>query len=446
MFLNIYNKYTVLFLMIVIVLLGVFLRYTAIDQTVVAHPIRADAEKYFLCAANLKMFGVYSHSQAAFNGHPEELKPDALVTPGFPLFLYPFIKGKDKPLLKIRYFLLTQALLGALCIILTYLIFKKLGPVWALGAALMTAISPHLVSIGTYLLTETLFCFFLLAFLVLASRLQNKNCRLVWYLFTGVLLGLATLTRPWIQGFIIVLLLFLIAHFRSMKFLKRGAIIALGFALVIGPWVARNAISLGMVTDPSLTLYSVYHGWYPDMMYDNRLETKGIAYHFDPWTTQRQIDRETIFQELSHRIKEKPAEYFKWYFLGKIQTVFSWSILGGVGDIFVYPLLKTPYTTEPLFQTTRTAMLLVHPIFVALALLGVVIAWLPGVKRDLPDSFIWTFQLLSLLMIYFIVLHIIGAPYPRYSIPLRPVIYGMALSVLFWFITYVKRCFTHPRL
>jgi hypothetical protein len=34
---------------------------------------------------------------------------------------------------------------------------------------------------------------------------------------------------------------------------------------------------------------------------------------------------------------------------------------------------------------------------------------------------------MSLLVLYFLVMHTIGAPYPRYSVPIRPILYGMSL-------------------
>jgi hypothetical protein len=37
---------------------------------------------------------------------------------------------------------------------------------------------------------------------------------------------------------------------------------------------------------------------------------------------------------------------------------------------------------------------------------------------------------ISALLIYFTVLHMVGAPFPRYSVPLRPFQYAMALYAL----------------
>jgi len=72
-------------------------------------------------------------------------------------------------------------------------------------------------------------------------------------------------------------------------------------------------------------------------------------------------------------------------------------------------------------------MKLLHWSLVILALTAAVLAWLPGFGKQLSGTALFTTRLLSLLILYFIALHIVAAPYPRYSIPLRPVIYGLAM-------------------
>ncbi|SEH05568.1 phospholipid carrier-dependent glycosyltransferase [Candidatus Venteria ishoeyi] len=435
------NNIITLFFLLLIILLGWVLRYGAATNTVVDTPVRADAQKYVLYAYNLNEFGIYTYSRSGVEGNPEDLQPDALVTPAYPLFISFFLRNGAE--LSYDNILITQAFLGTLCIILVYLLFLNLGHIWALLIAFITACSPHLVSIGTYLLTETLFCFFLLGFLFVYSQLERcKN----WYLYfflTGLLLALATLTRPWTQGFLVILLLFFWFNL-SHKRLQKILLLIFGFAVIITPWLIRNHISLDVMVDPALSFTSIHHGMYPDMMYNNQPESLGRAYHFDPWVQNTVITKENVLNELSQRVLEQPWVYAQWYMWGKTITVFSWDILAGMGDIFVYPVIQTPYATDWLFKLTHTIMWILHPILVVLSLIGVVLAWLPAAKQ-LPSSFLWSFRLLSLLMLYFVMLHIIGAPFPRYSIPMRPVIYGMAIAVLAWLSSYVTRYITHSR-
>jgi hypothetical protein len=38
--------------------------------------------------------------------------------------------------------------------------------------------------------------------------------------------------------------------------------------------------------------------------------------------------------------------------------------------------------------------------------------------------------LLVALILYFLAVHMVGAPFPRYGIPLRPIVYGLGLFTL----------------
>jgi hypothetical protein len=45
----------------------------------------------------------------------------------------------------------------------------------------------------------------------------------------------------------------------------------------------------------------------------------------------------------------------------------------------------------------------------------------------LPETGLIVARFVSLLMLYFILVHIAGTPLPRYSVPLRPFIYGLSI-------------------
>jgi hypothetical protein len=68
-----------------------------------------------------------------------------------------------------------------------------------------------------------------------------------------------------------------------------------------------------------------------------------------------------------------------------------------------------------------------HGTLTVLALMASVFVWLPWIKGALTDSGIIVTRFISLIMIYFILVHIVGTPLPRYSVPLRPFIYGLSM-------------------
>ena len=122
-----------------------------------------------------------------------------------------------------------------------------------------------------------------------------------------------------------------------------------------------------------------------------------------------------------------PIEHLQWYLLGKPVTLFSWDIIQGKGDVFIYPVVRTPYHEWAHFKITHEIMRFIHLPLVIFPVIGSFIAWVPKDKLRLKKPGLFTVRCISLLFGYFILLHIAGAPFPRYSIPIQPIIYGMAL-------------------
>ena len=86
-------------------------------------------------------------------------------------------------------------------------------PLWAAAAAgVLTACSPHLISIGGYLLTETLFAFTLALFLLI-YMIAIKTKKSVFFISAGAIAGVAYLVNPVI--FFAPLLLAGLFFFRS---------------------------------------------------------------------------------------------------------------------------------------------------------------------------------------------------------------------------------------
>jgi len=123
----------------------------------------------------------------------------------------------------------------------------------------------------------------------------------------------------------------------------------------------------------------------------------------------------------------EPYKYAKWYLVGKIRTVLSWKIIAGADAIFVYHVGGSPYFEDPSFYLSAYYMEKTHDILTLLALIGVLIVWLPEKLLQESKKRIFFLRAMSLLILYFLFVHMVLAPYPRYSIPMRPLIYAMAL-------------------
>jgi hypothetical protein len=223
------KAWIIISLLIIIVLSGAVLRLQSLIHTRIVEPvIRADARDYILYAYNLRNFGVYSRSDAGLISPREDAiasgpAPDAVRTPGYPIFLSLFV-GHEITGKTVDAILLAQAILGILTILLIFDLCRRFLPVpLALIAALLTALSPHLVTATIYLLTETVFCFLIVLSLWLFARAVERP-RFIGFLLAGIFLGMAALTRPVVQYFIVPLAL-LLAFWRPARFRLVGVLV-----------------------------------------------------------------------------------------------------------------------------------------------------------------------------------------------------------------------------
>ena len=420
------GKYLVYLGLAVVFVIAFGLRLDVINNTVIDGPIRADAFEYYNYALNMKTHGVFS---------PQHLSasvpvPDAGRPPVYPLFLVPLVEYPPtaQMLWKINFF---QILLGSLSVLLAFAVFRYFLPgVWSLCAALLVSISPHLISASTFVLTETLFTFLLLLSIWLTIRLFVSGNAGVAILAGMVIAGCA-LTRSTLQYFVFIVCMLLVYQMGWRVAARLAIPLVLGFALVTGPWILRNYLSTGHTSDPSLLINTLHHGSYPDLMYDDIPATKGFAYRFDPESPELSKNIGSVLSGISRRVKEDPGKYLQWYLFGKPVMLFAWNIMDDVRkSVFIFPVSESPYLSEPLFMWMYSLMKSIHWVLVVLAFVASIYVFTGAASKRISREALLALRLLSALLFYFLFLHMIGAPYPRYSIPLRPFIYGLALFML----------------
>jgi len=408
-----------------VLVLALAMRLGAVNNTVVDSPLRADARDYYSYALNLKFHRVFSRATYSESATPAA---DAVRAPGYPLWLVPLVSYPPDTAMITR-ITRGQALLDCLTVLLALAVFRRfMGAGWALGAALLTAVSPHLISMTTYVLTETLFTFLTMLSVWLVMRCHASGSR-VLAVAAGLAIAAAALTRPTLQYFIVPSAGLLMWYGWRSGRLRLAVPLVLGFVLLFTPWQVRNVVQTGAMSDPTLATNALHHGMYPDFRYQDRPESTGFPYHFNPRNEEFSTSQPAVLAEIGRRFREEPARHLQWYLFGKPATLLSWNILAGMGEIFIYPVSASPFLHQPAYLAVLSVMKQLHWPLVILALCGTLLAWLPAWSRRLPEDNRFTLRLLSLLMLYFIALHMVGAPFPRYGIPLRPVIYGLALSV-----------------
>lgn len=398
------------------------LRLGAVNHTVVDQPVRADAFDYYMYALNLRIQGVYSREP--WTKDPE---PDALRPPGYPLFLAPLVDFplSKAALWKIEFF---QAILGSLSVLLALAIFRRfMSEPWAAVAGLLVALSPHHVAATTYLLSETLFVFLLLLALWSMVMAYSRRSGLL-ALIAGVLLAAGALTRSAIQYFVLPAVLLPGWQDGWRRTARLVVLSVLGFFLLFAPWLARNLSETGHLSDPRLATATLFHGMYPGLMYRDREETRGFPYRFDPRAGEIGGSPDAVLREIRRRFTDEPGRHLKWYLLGKPMTLFAWDCLAcAQGDVFLYPVLESPYRDDALFRATHGILRTLHWPLVIMGFLTAVFAWTGYCARQTSREALFAVRLLSLFLFYYLAVHMVGAPFPRYGIPLQPVLYGLGL-------------------
>ncbi|HYA43380.1 MAG TPA: glycosyltransferase family 39 protein [Syntrophobacteraceae bacterium] len=421
---------------LVIFLSGSYLRYESAISTRVIQPVRANAREYVIHAYNLRINGVYSQHLAGDPYRP--VVTQGLQTPGYPLFLAIFMdRWPDDAM--IAEIVLCQTIISGITMILAFLLFRMFLPVHlSLAAMALTALSPHLINFNSYLLTETLNCFLLVLFVWIMGLFWKKQSP--WLLAAaGSLMGLCMLVHPGLEGFVPVMLVFLACRYGIKKGGKSGAVLLLGLFLVMFPWIIRNLITLGAITDNTHLINFVFNGMYPDFVFEGAPASFPYPYLYDPRAAEISKSIGSALSEIARRFHDEPIRHIIWFLVGKPLVLWSWDVVEGIRDAFVYPVSTSPYFSSLLFRSTHLLMHVLHGPLVLLAFAASLTAFFPLSRSTLPPESIATVRLIALLLLYFTVLHMIGAPDPRYTIPLRPVFHGMAL-----FFPYIQFRLTMP--
>ncbi|OGT54520.1 MAG: hypothetical protein A3E01_08860 [Gammaproteobacteria bacterium RIFCSPHIGHO2_12_FULL_63_22] len=425
-------------LLILILAISAFIQFTVVSKTIVDDPLRADAGEYFSYAYNLHHYETFSLARTWVGAPPENAPaPDSIRSPGYPLFL--LMAGTPRPIamygLRVTYL---QAALGVLSVWMIYLIaVPLLGQGLALLAALLTATAPQLATISTYLLTESLFLFLLIAsVLSLITALRTE--RRAFFVVTGLLWGLCSLVRPTAEFFPVLGLLAVLLVPRLRGYRANALLGFACFVAVLSPWLIRNQVSELRNPGSSLMVNTLAHGSYPGFMYEGRPETFAFPYRFDPNLPEITKDVPSVLKDIGRRFTEQPGTYASWYLLGKPYFFLSLRDVQSA-DIMIYPVSQTPFYQDLKFAVIRRISLEMHWPLMILGLVGMATLALRPRWLVIERPAAIAASVLALVIAYAIAFHMVVAPFPRYAIPFRPLIFVLALLPLGALWTVVRR-------
>lgn len=424
-------------ILILLVIIGFFLRYVSILETHVKNILSRDSKEYVSYAYNLRHHHIYSKATTWIRDNHQSISPDATRNPGYPLFLSIFIDGKPNSKM-INTILFVHLIISTLTIPVFFFIFRKYLPLsLSTIATMMVVISPHLIAANSYLLTETLFCFMLGIIVIEIGQFIFRPSALLAFIM-GVSLALANLVRPSLILFPIAMIIFLFCHYGKRRGVIYFLVLTAGFMIITSPWIIRNIKTIGKVSDSRLMINFLHHGLYPDFTYDEMPESYGFPYRYDPQSDEIGRNLTTVLNAIKNKFEEKPKAHMKWYLLNKPVAFWAWNNVQGT-DIFIYNVTGSPYYSKGAFKISYSLMRSLHWWIVVIGALGAVLAWLPINPLILLPQQMLVARFFSLLLIYYTGIHMIGFPAPRYSIPIRPFMYGMALFSVYFIFNSTKQ-------
>jgi 4-amino-4-deoxy-L-arabinose transferase-like glycosyltransferase len=411
-----------------ILLLATYLQFTVVLHTEVQAPLRADASEYFAYAQNLSELGIYSLAPR-WRDPAAVAVPDKVRPPGYPLFLR--IVGRpeasERWILKVG---LVQAALGVLTVALCYLVAVAfLRPGMSLLAALLCAINPWLATTNVYVLSESLFTFLLFGSLWLSLRALAPGKAATHALLAGFAWGLCSLVRSTTE-FLVPALALAALVVPSWRGWRRTALFALlGFALAMTPWLVRNQFVPTLPGQQDQIVNSIVQGSYPGFRYQGRAETFGYPYRFDPDTAEHSRNLGSALGYVAGKVRAEPLQYVAWYLLGKPYYFLSLEDVASF-DIEVFPLRRTPYYERFGFALLRIGSRAVHAPLVWCALLAMAGLAFVRLRGRIGEAERHACVLVALVLAYAVALHMAAAPFPRYAVPFRPLLYAMGLLTL----------------
>lgn len=387
-----------------------------------------DAREYTTYAINLRTLGVYSQA----DGVDAPPQPDAIRPPGYPLFVAIFVDPAAR-LVAVDAIVWVQSALNLVALLAWLRIFWRVLPSpWWIAAGLLTASSPHLLNLPVYVVSESLFTALLaLHLMCLCEGWPSRSLR--WIVSGGLILALASLLRPTVL-YLPLAYVALIALGRWDRRTKLAACLGLllPLAAVSGAWSMRNLAATGQTSDPTLQANFLQHGMYINMMYNDDPRTYLFPYRFDPENAALQGDTRKVLAAIATRFASNPPRYLAWLMIGKPALFFSWDLTESVGGAFIYEPLASPWVSRPIFKGIYAAHRAIHPGVILLALAAALVhgARLPFSWRSANDTSFQVVGILVVVYLYFLLFHIVGAPYPRYSVPLRPICFVLAVFAL----------------
>ncbi len=388
--------------------------------------LRADAYTYGTLASNLANHARYSMSPAP------PFQPYVYKPPGYPVLLAPFFAGRDLPS-GAAAAMKAQVVVGSLLPPLVVVLGRRVVPgALAVLAGLLAAACPVLVTTPAFLTTEAVFSTVLVVTLLLSASLLGRGTR-HRAVATGLCWGLLALIRSAAMALPVGVALHLYCRGLAGDRRRNALVLLLACGIVVGPWLIRDRVVGRDATSPGYFTEVFAQSMYPDLRLGHA--ARGYAWLADPAYPRFTTSFGATLAELWSRARQDPWLYARWFLIGKWLTLWEFDMIQSPA-VHIYPVAHGLFRTaqlnpagvdEPLAGFYR-AFRRLYPIVVALVLVGGVLVLRrrprAGAERER------TVELLYVVLATNVLTYGLTLPEPRFMIPMRPLLYLLALATL----------------
>ncbi len=383
---------------------------------VAGHTLSLQASGYDPYAVNL----LAGHGYTRF----EDLHPDSDLPPLYPFFLAGVYSLFGRSAVPVA---LVQIAFDAVTLVTIYAIGRRVGGERVgLLAALFTGFYPYLLFQGVSVNDTTMFTM-LLVLGIWGAYWLNDTGAWRWAVFTGLLFGVAALTKTLV---VVMLPLLALWWWRGLGFrraLGLGAVVAVVFVTTLTPWIVRNTRVQG-----TLTLISTNDG---SNLYQGN-NPCAADYLLNGWDVQwvqclnplpdglSETEQSTWYrdQALAY-LRENPGEIPRLLW-AKLTTLWSPELLPRTvppsADMDDAAVLQYE---QPLFVAARLAHLLYFTPLLLLALVGLWRALRSGAWRD-------AYGPLLIVLVGITAAYLIYHPSTRYRSPADPFVFVLSAAAL----------------
>jgi hypothetical protein len=356
------------------------------------------------------------------------LVPHMRWPPGYPLLLAPFYRGRDL-VAGTAAALPVQVVASAAIPLLTLRLGVRLLP-WPLAwlAALLAACCPLLVTTPAFPVSETAFTILVLGLLLALARLLDRPGAAAGAA-AGLLGGAAILVRSSALALVGVA-----AAWVWLRVSRRAALCVLAVAAVPAiAWEVRFRVEAAHGTPaPSYLARPLAEGIYPDLVYAD--SARGYAMEADPEFPAFSTSVGDTLGTAWSRALADPWRHLRWHLVDRWLVLWEYGMIQSP-PIHVYPVMHGLFrpaaidpgaADEPLAPLYWMFRALWYWCIVPAALVGAAFA----LRRHAETQPGRLRELASVLLAVHVVLHGALIPEPRFLLPLRPLLFVLALAAL----------------